>query len=154
MAGVAALVTRWAGAEGIAIGLAEGDLGGWIPALAPAVEGFALGGEVAPVAAIPSAGEEAVGRAKVVLENDGELGDGQRGGGAVGAGVSGESAEAMTVDGLGDDGCAADGLGGVDFPLIGAEVERLFRLAGAVCGDAGLGLNTAGGRRDWKIWGC
>ena len=26
--------------------------------------------------------------------------------------------------------------------------------AGAVCGDAGLGLDTAVGRRDWKIWGC
>lgn len=95
-------------------------------ALAPSVEGFALGGEVAPVAAIPGAGDEAVGGAEVVLEDDGELGDGQRGGGNVCPGVSGEAAEAVTVDGLGDDGGGADGLGGVDFPLIRAEVERLF----------------------------
>ena len=126
----------------------------WGAALAPGVEGLALGGDVAPVAAIPGAGDEAVSGAEVVLEDDGELGDGKRGGGGVGAGVSSEAAEAMAVDGLGDDGGAADGLGGVDFPLIGAEVEGLLRLAGAVCGDAGLGLDTAGGRRDWKIWGC
>jgi hypothetical protein len=52
-------------------------------ALAPSVEGLALGGEAAPVAAIPSASEQEVGGAEVVLEDDGELGDREGGGGSL-----------------------------------------------------------------------
>ena len=75
MAGVAAFVGLGAAAEGIAIRGAEGDLGGRCAALAPSVEGLALGGGTTPVAAIPSAGEQDVGRTEVVLDDDGELGD-------------------------------------------------------------------------------
>ena len=65
MAGVAAFVGLGAAAEGIAIRGAEGDLGGGRAALAPSVEGLALGGGAAPVAAIPSAGVEDIRRAQV-----------------------------------------------------------------------------------------
>jgi hypothetical protein len=67
VAGVAAVVIISAGAECVAIARAVSDVGGGGAALAPGIEGLALGGVIAEVFAAPSAGVEDIGGAEVVL---------------------------------------------------------------------------------------
>ena len=122
VAGEAAMVVGSAGDSRVAGLAALSGPGIGIPTLTPRIKALALGLETAPLAAIPSGGENDVGGAEVVGEEGIELDDG-RDAGLFLDGVDG-GAELVTVEGfLEDGGGTASGLGAEDFPLITAEIE-------------------------------
>jgi hypothetical protein len=72
VAGVAPVVVVAAGAEWVGIRGAVSSEGGGVAALAPGIEGLALGGGTDPRAAVPGAGVKHIRGAKVVFEESGE----------------------------------------------------------------------------------
>lgn len=121
VAGVATFVITGGGAVCIGLADAVGFPCVRLAALAPGVEGLVFSGGVGKAAAIPSAGEQQIGGAEVILDHGGELDRGSR---AIdGTGVN-RATEPVSMHGFGVDLYGrGTGAGAVDFALIAAEIE-------------------------------